>query len=161
MVRVITVQGIPAYLQVAGAIGDRIASGEFERGSRLPTRVSFAGHYRVSETVVHSAMTALERQGLVRRDAHSTALYVTEGKPCPGQADLAPILQRLNAVEAQVEQLRNGPASAARADQTQVPGSGTWHRTSLRGVSVLVLREVSSVLARLGRRSGRAHRRAA
>lgn len=154
----ITVRGIPAYLQVAGAIGDRIASGEFERGSRLPTQVSFAGHYRVSETVVHSAMRALERQGLVRRDTRSTALFVAEEGPGTEPGDLAQVLHRLHAVETRLEQLATAQASAARADEAQAPGRGAWHRSGLRGVSVPVLRgAMGNVLARVRQFSGRGH----
>lgn len=153
----ITVRGIPAYLQVAGAIGDRIASGEFERGSRLPTRVSFAGHYRVSETVVHSAMRALERQGLVRRDAHSTALFVAEQDPRAEQGGLAQVLHRLNAVETQLEQLAAVQASTARVGEAQVSGRSAWHRSGLRGVSGAVMRGADSVLTRVRLFSGRGH----
>lgn len=153
----ITVKGIPAYVQVAGAIGDRIAFGEFERGARLPTRVSFARYYRVSEAVVRSAMNTLERQGLVRRDAHSTALYVAESRPRTGQGDLAPFLHRLEAVEAQ---LLNDSSPAAPTVQGQGVGAAAWlERSVWRGVAVL--RGTGGVLARLGFRGGRAHGRRA
>ena len=154
----ITVKGIPAYLQVAGAIGDRIASGEFERGSRLPTQVSFAGHYRVSETVVHSAMRALERQGLVRRGARGAALFVAEEDPGTKPGDLAQVLQRLHAVETQLEQLAAAQGSAARADEARAPGRGAWHRSGLRGVSAPVLRQaMGNVLARVRQFGGQGH----
>ncbi|MET8816134.1 GntR family transcriptional regulator [Streptomyces sp. NPDC004549] len=156
----ITVRGIPAYLQVAGAIGDRIASGEFARGSRLPTRVSFAGHYRVSETVVHSAMRALERQGLVRRDAHSTALFVAEEDRRAEQGDLAQVLHRLHALEERLEQLATAQAPTAPADKAPVSGRNARRRSALHGVSGAVLRGADSVLTRwrpfLGRGTGHA-----
>ncbi|MFJ5951457.1 winged helix-turn-helix domain-containing protein [Streptomyces noursei] len=138
----ITVKGIPAYLQIAGAIGDRIAAGEFTPGSRLPTRVSFARHYDVSETVVHSAIASLERQGQVRRDPDSTALYVSEEGPDTAQAELAQALRRLDVVEEQLAQILNEGSSTDPA----VPGrgfdGGAWPGRS-------VLREAGSVLARL------------
>lgn len=156
----ITVKGIPAYLQVAGAIGDRIAAGEFTPGSRLPTRVSFARHYDVSETVVQSAMRSLVQQGQVRRDPHSTALYVSEEGSEAAEVDLAQALRRLDVVEEQLAQILNEASSAGPTAQGRGFGGGAWPgRSVLRGVSVL--REVGSVLARQRPRSGRAHGRAA
>lgn len=152
----ITVKGIPAYLQVAGAIGDRIAAGEFTPGSRLPTRVSFARHYDVSETVVQSAMASLERQGQVRRDPDSKALYVPEEGSEAAEADLAQALRRLDVVEEQLAQILNEASSAGPTVLGRGFGGGAWPGRS-------VLREAGSVLARLQLRlrSGRAHSRAA
>ncbi|MFE9250809.1 GntR family transcriptional regulator [Streptomyces sp. NPDC007088] len=154
------VRGIPACLQVAGAIGDRIASEEFARGSRLPTRVSFAGHYRVSETVVHSAMRALERQGQVRRDTHSTALVVAEEDPRAEQGDLAQLLHRLHALEGRLEQLATAQASTAPVDEAPASARNARRRSALRGVSGAVRRGAHRVLTRghlfLGRGTGHA-----
>ncbi|MFI6278096.1 GntR family transcriptional regulator [Streptomyces sp. NPDC050988] len=155
-----TVKGIPAYLQVAGAIGDRIAAGEFTPGSRLPTRVSFARHYDVSETVVQSAVSSLVRQGQVRRDPHSTALYASEEGSEVAEVDLAQALRRLDVVEEQLAQILSEASSTGPAVQGRGFGGGAWPgRSVLRGVSVL--REAGSVLARLRARSGRAHGRTA
>lgn len=156
----ITVKGIPAYLQVAGAICDRIAAGEFTPGSRLPTRVSFARYYDVSETVVQSAVNSLVRQGQVRRDPHSPALYVSEEGSEAAAADLAQALRRLDVVEEQLAQILNEDFSAGPAVHRPGFSGGAWPgRSVLRGVSVL--REAGSVLVRLRPRSGRPHGRAA
>jgi len=134
--------------------------GEFEVGSKLPTQESFARRYRVSGTVVRSAMDVLTEEGRVRPDAHSTALYVSEEGPEAAQAELAQALRRLDVVEEQLAQLLNGASSTAPTVQERGFGGGAWPgRSVLRGVSVL--RGADNVLARLGLRSGRTHGRAA
>lgn len=154
----ITAMRVPAYLQVAAAIRRRISLGEFEVGSKLPTQKSFARWYRVSGTVVRSAMDVLMQEGRVRPDAYSAALYVSEEGPDAAQADLAQALRRLDVVEAQLAQLLHDASSSAPTAQGWGVISGeTWPgRSVLRGVSVL--REAGSALARLRLRGGRAGR---
>ncbi|MCX4681311.1 GntR family transcriptional regulator [Streptomyces sp. NBC_01433] len=147
---------ISAYLKVAAAIRHRISLGEFEVGSKLPTQKSFARQYRVSDTVVRSAMDVLTQEGRVRPDAYSAALYVSEEGPDVAQSELAQAFRRLEVVEVQLAQLLNGSSPAAPTVQGQGVGVGAWlERSVSRGVAVL--RGTGGVLARLGFRGGRVH----
>ncbi|MGW3932318.1 GntR family transcriptional regulator [Streptomyces microflavus] len=153
---------IPTYLKVAAAIRRRISLGEFEVGSKLPPQKNFAQQYRVSGTVVRSAMDVLTQEGRVRPDAYSAALYVSEegpdvARPELALTELAQAFRRLEVIETQLAQLLNGSSPVAPTVQRQGVGTGAWlERSVLRGVSVL--RGTGGVFARLGFRGGRAHR---
>lgn len=53
------------YRQIADALEERIASGEFASGNRLPTERELAASYSVSRTCVREALLALEIARLV------------------------------------------------------------------------------------------------
>lgn len=53
------------YRQVADALEERIAAGEFGSGDRLPTERDLSAYYSVSRTCVREALLALEIAGLV------------------------------------------------------------------------------------------------
>ena len=57
--------GRPAYQQVADDLRRRIASGEFQVGSVIPSTANLSGAYRVSTTVVRAAVAQLRADGLV------------------------------------------------------------------------------------------------
>ncbi|MFI5486286.1 winged helix-turn-helix domain-containing protein [Micromonospora echinaurantiaca] len=47
------------YEQIADDLAERIASGEFPPGSKLPSRRELIGHYGVTEPVIDRAMQVL------------------------------------------------------------------------------------------------------
>lgn len=53
------------YRQIADALEERIAAGEFASGDRLPTERELAAYYSVSRTCVREALLALEIAQLV------------------------------------------------------------------------------------------------
>ena len=53
------------YRQIADALEERVASGEFKPGDRLPTERELAAFYSVSRTCVREALLALEISRLV------------------------------------------------------------------------------------------------
>jgi DNA-binding GntR family transcriptional regulator len=59
----------PLYEQAYTALSDRIASGEWRPGSRLPAERALADLLGISRLTVRRALFALERDGLVERGA--------------------------------------------------------------------------------------------
>jgi GntR family transcriptional regulator len=53
------------YQQVADDLLDRIRSGEFAPGERLPTEPQLMAHYSASSTTVRAAVRTLATQGVV------------------------------------------------------------------------------------------------
>ncbi|MCZ1011942.1 winged helix-turn-helix domain-containing protein [Streptomyces lydicus] len=155
----VSVSGVPAYLQVAAAVRRRIGSGEWDPGSKLPTKVSFARRYRVSETVVHTAMDILVQEGQLRRDPHSAALYVSEEGQGSTQVHIAQILGRLDAVEAQLRHTLHGaPGTAGASGRPGCEGAGRGGEarprdSRLHGAWLTLLREVNCLRARMGLQS--------
>lgn len=69
---------------VAEAIGARIASGAYPKGSRLPAERQLAASLNVARNTLREALDLIERQGLILRRAGAGS-YVTE----PGSWDRA------------------------------------------------------------------------
>jgi GntR family transcriptional repressor for pyruvate dehydrogenase complex len=68
------------YQQVATAIGERIASGRYPRGQRLPSERDLAEEFGVSRPTIREAMLALEIRGMVEA-RHGSGIYVTDNPP--------------------------------------------------------------------------------
>ena len=62
--------------RLATRLAERIDSGAFKPGDRLPTEVQFAAAYGVSRTVVREAVHQLKSQGLVR-SRQGSGVFVT------------------------------------------------------------------------------------
>ena len=58
---------LPLYHQLKAFISERIESGEWFAGRRLPTELEFATEFSVSRTTVRQAMQLLENEGLIER----------------------------------------------------------------------------------------------
>jgi DNA-binding transcriptional MocR family regulator len=56
---------IPLYAQLAQLLRQRIYAGQFKRGDTLPSEQALRAEYRVSFTVVRSALDLLRREGLI------------------------------------------------------------------------------------------------
>jgi GntR family uxuAB operon transcriptional repressor len=87
------------YRQVADALEERLALGEFKSGDRLPTERELSAYYSVSRTCVREALLALEIAGLVSIRVGS-GVFVTSPPPAerlhlepkPDQVSLTEIL---------------------------------------------------------------------
>jgi DNA-binding FadR family transcriptional regulator len=66
---------------VADALEERIASGEFSPGDRLPTERDLAAFYKVSRTGIREALLALEISGLVAIRVSSGAYVLSPAAP--------------------------------------------------------------------------------
>ena len=70
--------------QLAAALRERIVSGEYSRGSRLPTCNMLTEQYHVSYMTAYKALVQLEREGYITLKKHvgSTVSYI-QGAPLP------------------------------------------------------------------------------
>lgn len=59
---------IPYYHQVAMSIEQRIASGEWPVGTKLPSELDLAEYYEVSRVTIRQSLTELEKDGIVSRE---------------------------------------------------------------------------------------------
>jgi DNA-binding GntR family transcriptional regulator len=68
--------------RIAQDIRDRIASGEYAPGDKLPSLRELIAHYGVSAEPVRSALLILQAEGLV--EGHQgKGIYVTPRDPAP------------------------------------------------------------------------------
>ncbi len=58
---------LPAYVQLAGILRQRISSGIYQSGSRLPSEASLAKHFGLSAMTARQAVGVLAEEGLVQR----------------------------------------------------------------------------------------------
>ena len=58
---------VPLYYQLEGLLREKIASGNFVAGDRLPTESELIQQYGVSRITVRQALTALAEEGLIER----------------------------------------------------------------------------------------------
>lgn len=56
---------LPAYLAIAKTLGDRVTSGVYAAGSRLPTGAQLCEEFGVSPMTMRRALTLLQDQGLI------------------------------------------------------------------------------------------------
>ncbi|MFD3452871.1 GntR family transcriptional regulator [Streptomyces sp. NPDC058691] len=61
----------PGYLRIAADLRNRISSGEFGIGDRIPTLPALAEEYEVSETTVRNALALLRNEGLIETRARA------------------------------------------------------------------------------------------
>src|SRR5687767_14508721 len=60
---------VPLYYQLESVLREKISSGQFASQERIPTETELAVEYGVSRITVRQALSALEKDGLVRRKA--------------------------------------------------------------------------------------------
>jgi GntR family transcriptional regulator len=70
---------IPLYYQLENVLREKITSGAFEGGERLPTEVELIKQYSVSRITVRQALSALAEDGLIERK-QGRGTYVAERK---------------------------------------------------------------------------------
>ena len=59
---------IPFYFQLKQLVSDKIASGQWKPGDRIPSESSMCERFAVSRTVVRQALAELESEGLLRKE---------------------------------------------------------------------------------------------
>jgi len=88
---------IPAYHQVILGLEQRISSGEWNLGERLPSEVALAKDYDVSRMTIRQALTELEKDGIIiRRRPTGTFLARIPRKLAPTLSIPVSLLQGLN-----------------------------------------------------------------
>lgn len=55
----------PRHMQVAADLRQRIRTGEFGLGAKMPSLRALAEHYSVSEVTAHTAIRALQHEGVL------------------------------------------------------------------------------------------------
>ena len=60
---------VPLYYQLASILRDHIVSGKYHAGDRLPTEEALARDYDVSRITIRQALSDLEREGFIKREA--------------------------------------------------------------------------------------------
>lgn len=74
---------VPLYYQLGSLLREKILSGEFPVDARIPTEAELVGEYGVSRITVRQALSALEKEGLIRREA-GRGTFVTDHPPFTG-----------------------------------------------------------------------------
>jgi GntR family transcriptional regulator len=111
---------IPLYYQLASLLREKIASGTFGVGDKIPTEAEMVEAYGVSRITVRQALSSLEEEGLIRREA-GRGTFVTEHKPFVGTLQLDGSLDDLIsmglATRVQLLDLRTVAANAQEAER--------------------------------------------
>jgi GntR family transcriptional regulator len=68
---------LPPYRQLAAIVARRIESGEYPRGSRLPSEADFMEEFELGRSTVRRAMAWLREQGLAET-VPTRGTYVAE-----------------------------------------------------------------------------------
>ncbi len=68
---------LPPYRQLANIVAERIGSGEYPRGSRLPSEAEFMEEFELGRSTVRRAMAWLREQGLAET-VPTRGTYVAE-----------------------------------------------------------------------------------
>ena len=78
---------LPKYHQLSDILRQKIVSGTFIVGAKLPTENRLCEEYQVSRGTVRKAYDILEQDGLIRREQGS-GIFVAEPSPTPNQFSL-------------------------------------------------------------------------
>jgi len=94
---------IPLYYQLENILREKIMSGVFASGARLPTELELIRLYGVGRVTVRQALSALAKEGLIER-RRRRGTFVTERKSrrraFDERADLTGSLDEIIAAEA-------------------------------------------------------------
>lgn len=71
---------VPLYYQLATLLREQIVTRHYRPGDQLPTEAELVADYRVSRVTVRQAMSRLEDEGLIRREA-GRGTFVTHDVP--------------------------------------------------------------------------------
>ncbi len=75
---------VPPWQQVAAILRERIASGEYPPGGRVPSVIALSQELDVAAGTVRKALTALQREGLVESRVGWGTFVTDPGSGRPG-----------------------------------------------------------------------------
>src|SRR5699024_8736417 len=104
---------LPAYLQIANILREKILQNKFEIHCRIPTELEISKKYHVSRMTARQAVTYLLNEGLVYR-VHGSGTYVASSK-------LSRNLNRLSNFTQDMEKLNLNPRSILLELQKREP----------------------------------------
>lgn len=127
---------VPLYYQLGSLLREKILSGEFAVETRIPTEADLVTEYGVSRITVRQALGALEKDGLIRREA-GRGTFVTDHRPFTGtlkvEGSLDDIISLGRVTEVKVIDLRTVKAGPAEAELLGLePGAPLTRCTRLR-----------------------------
>jgi DNA-binding GntR family transcriptional regulator len=123
--------GLPLYVQLAQAIGERISAGTYPVGSLLPTEAELGLAFGVSRYTVRQAIQHLRNQGLVSaRKGVGTRVQAIGAEPSYTQSmrSLAELLQYATATRLDVIKVEEVSARGALAETLGCRPKKPWIR---------------------------------
>lgn len=115
---------VPLYYQLGSVLREKILSGQSAPGDRLPTEAELSTEYGVSRITVRQALSALEDEGLIRREA-GRGTFVSEHRPFTGalkvEGSLDDLISMGLTTSVQLLDLRTVEATPQLAQALQVP----------------------------------------
>jgi GntR family transcriptional regulator len=130
---------LPLYSQVKRAIADRIESGGFAPGDRLPSEQELAARFAVSRATVRQALAELELESVLRRDK-GRGTFVT------GRPEVSGFLQ--SSLGFFDDAIRAGHTVASRVLKAEVQALPDWAAEALdlpRGTPGVSIERVRSI----------------
>ena len=110
--------------QLVKAVADRITSGQYKRGERLPTEQDMIGEFNVSRTVVREAIANLKAKGLVHTQQGIGAFVLKDIPSAPFRIEednLEIIEEILSVMELQISiELEAAALAAVRRDESEL-----------------------------------------
>jgi len=149
-----TTLGKPRYRQIFETLRDRISSGEYPPGQKLPTEAELMRLFSVSRTTVSRAMRDMELLGLIRRQRGS-GTYVCETNEVGERVDLALMVPWVETgaglpyVEGLIHQRLADMAGHGQATlqlQCLAAGPGTIEEKMIEAAGFLIESKVDGVL---------------
>lgn len=127
---------VPLYYQLGSVLREKIQSGHFAAGDRIPTEAELAAEYGVSRITVRQALSALEEEGLIRREA-GRGTFVSEQRRFTGamqvEGSLDDLITMALTTSVRLIDLRSVRATPQQAELLQLPvGSPLLRCTRLR-----------------------------
>jgi GntR family transcriptional regulator len=115
---------VPLYYQLGSLLREKIVSGLYASGERIPTEAELSKEYGVSRITVRQALAAMEEEGLIRREA-GRGTFVSEGRPFTGtlkvEGSLDDLISMGLSTSVQLLDLRTVEAGAQQAHALAVP----------------------------------------
>jgi len=127
---------VPLYYQLQGILTNKILSGSFAAEQRIPTEADLVQEYGVSRITVRQALSKLEEQGLIRREA-GRGTFVNDYRPFAGTLQLEGSMEDLFslglATSVKVVKVLKAPPSAQAMKMLDLPpGSQVIRCTRIR-----------------------------
>ena len=88
---------VPLYYQLQTILTEKIQSGNLEAGQQLPTEAELGSQYGVSRITVRQALSKLEAENLIRREA-GRGTFVNERRPFTSTLQLEGSLEDLMSI---------------------------------------------------------------
>lgn len=146
--------GKPRYRQIFDILRDRISSGEYPPGHKLPTEAELMRLFNVSRTTVSRALRDMELLGLIRR-RRGSGTYVCEPSKVLDRVDLALLVPWVETgaglpyVEGLIHQRLADIAGHGQATlllQCLASGAGTLEERMIKSTDALIESKVNGVL---------------